>query len=120
MLNNNIIKNIKVTKTNKGKSQMTSGDKFSATLTYNGKSARFTFNDNHQNKSDKLDFLNALIIDANSYSSSVDLLDFSENYFENIKEAKKAYNECKKQYERYNRLFNEQEQEELQELFYNY
>ena len=112
----NILEKIKTTKTRLGKSEMTFGDKFKIKITYNGKSCDMTFHDNFENKSDKNDFIYSMLLDAD-----VNLADFMANYgYENEKKAKAIYNACRIQARKVNKLFTEEEQEELQGLLADY
>lgn len=117
-----ILKKIKTTKTRLGKSEMTSGDKFKVKITYNGKSCYMTFHDNFKNKSDKKDFICCLLLDANAYEEDTrDSYDFMVNFgYTDEKEAKAIYNACKRQAQKVNYLFTEQEKEKLQELLMDY
>lgn len=116
-----MLEKIKCTKTVLGKSAMTSGNAYRITLSYNGKRCSFTFNDNFKNESNKNDFINALECDAYAYASTRDLKSFMIEYgYNDYIEAKRAFDECKKQYDRFNKLFTKEEQnkiiEELDEL----
>lgn len=111
-----MLEKIKCTKIVLGKSTITSGDAYRITLSHNGKRCSFIFNDNFRNESNKIDFINALECDSNAYESTKNLnsfmVEFSYSY-KNYTEAKKAFDECKKQYERFNKLFTPSEQEQL-------
>lgn len=117
----NILDLIQVSKENKGKSEMTSGNKYEITMSYMGKQIVFDFNDNYLNKADKMDFLYALISDSQAYSSCRDIDEFSKEFgYDKVSECIKAYNGCKEQFEKYNKLFTEQEQQEIENLLADY
>ena len=110
-----MLEKIKCKKTNKGKSQMTSGNAFQITLSYNGKRCGFLFNDNYLNESNKNDFVYCLLSDADAYTSSRNFEDFCNmfGYDNDSRKALKAFNGCKKQAEKVRRLFNDEEVETL-------
>lgn len=111
------LEDIKVTKVYKGKSTLTSGDKSMIYITYNKNTISFMYHDNYLNKSDLEQFLDALFIDAESYDSSTDVIDFMLNFgYDSKTEAQKIYKACEKQHARLNKLFNEHEQEQLKKL----
>lgn len=116
-----ILEKIKTTKTYLNKSKKTSGNKFKIKMTYKNKTIYFIFNDNYLNDSDKKDFLNALYMDSLSYEESQNIYEFMRNFgYEEEKEANKIYNACKKQYEKFNKLFNLQEQQKISKILENY
>lgn len=115
-----ILKKIKTTKTRLRKSEMTSGDKFKVKITYNGKSCYMTFHDNFKNESKKEDFIYSLLLDADTYNNITSLADFMNFGYTDEKEAKAIYNACKRQAQKVNYLFTEQEKEKLQELLMDY
>jgi hypothetical protein len=97
---------IKCTKTDLGKSDITTGNKFRVTLTYNNKTIWFVMHDNCLNKANKRDFLKLLFSTASAYHCSNTLEQFMEYYrYTDIPQAKKYYKECKKQYDRVCKLF---------------
>ena len=101
-----LLSEIKATKTLLGKSKMTSGNAYRITLTHNGRRCSFVFNDNFKNASTLKDWLYALVADSDAYVSCRDLYDFMQTYgYRDEREAKKAYNACAKNRERLNRLF---------------
>ena len=115
----NFIDNVKVSKTDLGKSTMTSGNAYRITLTYNGKRASFIFNDNYRNEADKETFLVCLYNDAMAWAYHQCFEDFVWEYgyeIHQLKEAKKAYDECKKQDRRLSRLFSIEEIDAIPEL----
>ena len=117
-----LLEKINFKKTYLKKSSITSGDQSLITLTYNNKRISFHYHDNYFNKSSLKDFLYALIMDSEAYSGSYNFIDFCNNYgydSDSIKSLK-IYNACKKQYDRFNKLFNESEQQQLQEYFTEY
>lgn len=112
---------VKVTKKEIGKSEMTSGNAYRVTITYNGKKAGFIFNDNYLNQSGKEDLLVCLYNDALAYAYHQNFGDFCWEYgyeetIDQLKAARKAYNECKKQDQRLTRLFSEDEIDAMPEL----
>ena len=85
----------------------TSGGAYRVTITYKGKQCRFMFFDNSYNCSYKPDFLYCLWLDAGCYEESRDVYDFARQFgYEDMIEARRAYNTCKKQSERLHKLFN--------------
>ena len=119
-----MLEQIKCTKTYIGNSNVTSGNEYRVTITYKGKTIWFNFHDNIYNHSVGADFLDCLLRDAWAYDDNRDLYEFMENYGYTDLDGtvKKAFNGCKKQYNRVNKLFTEAEQEllyaELQALGY--
>lgn len=117
----NFLDKIKTTKTFLRKSDMTSGNAYKITITYNGKKIGFTFNDNYLNESDKNDLLWTLLMDANAYEFSCGLTGFMTEFdYDNEQQARTIYNACKRQYDRLHKLFNADEIETLQEIYENY
>ena len=112
-----LLNNIKFTKTNIGRSQMTSGDAFRVTLTYKGKRCSFIFNDNYLNNSTKEEVIDCLLLDAEAYSNSRDFADFALEfgYNDDSMTAYKIYNAYKKQAEKVKRLFTAEEVQQLRE-----
>lgn len=110
-----IIDKVKCTKTYIGKSDLTSGNAYRVTLSYNGKTTWFVFNDNCLNESDKKEFLGCLIMDSCSYDCCRNLDDFINEfgYEKQVSNGIKAFNGCKKQHERLNKLFSSSEQSQL-------
>ena len=105
-----MLEKIKSTKSYIGKSEMTSGNEYRVTLTYNGKTIWFNFHDNVYNKSNKNDFVYALLSDAQAYEYARDINDFKDEFcYSDYNTAKRVYNGCKKQYERLNKLFSDDE-----------
>lgn len=102
-----LLDEIKCTRTNLGKSTMTSGDAFRVTLSYKGRKCSFIFNDNYLNKCEKVDFIYCLLRDADAYNCTKSFEDFAFEfgYNEDSMKAYKIYKECKKQAERTKRLF---------------
>ena len=122
MKTNDILNNIKFKKTYLDKSTLTSGNKYKITMTYNNKTISFIFNDNFENKSNLNDCLYCLILDSYSYEyNENDLRGFALEFgYEDFNEAKRVYNACKKQFERFNKLFTQEEREALKKHFENY
>ena len=116
-----ILEKIKTNKIRLGKSEMTSGDKFKVKITYNGKSCYMVYHDNFKNKSDKKDFIYSLMLDADAYNNTTNLYDFMTEYgYENEKQANKIYNACKRQSLKFDKLFTNDEQAEIQKLLADY
>lgn len=110
---------VKVTKKEIGKSEMTSGNAYRVTISYKGKRASFIFNDNYLNQSGKEDLLVCLYNDAMAWAYHQCFEDFVWEFgyeIEKLKEARKAYNECRKQDRRLTRLFSEEEINAMPEL----
>lgn len=111
-----LLKRVKCKKTYLRKSDMTSGNAYRVTLSHNGETCSFIFNDNFENKSTKRDFLYCLYLDAMCYDSTRDVYAFANEYgygYERMSEARKAYHACEDQYTRLHRLFNRAEIELL-------
>lgn len=112
-----LLSKIKCKKTYLRESEMCSGNAYRVTLTYKGKKCSFTFHDNYYNKSSKKDFLYCLCLDANSYEFNSDISDFVREFgYNDIRKAWKAYDGCKRQYERLHKLFDAKEIEILNTL----
>lgn len=112
-----IIDKVNVKRARLGKSKMTSGDAYRITLSYNGKKVWFVFNDNYLNNSSKKDLLECLMLDASAYENCKNLDDFIREFGYSQQRANglKAYNGCKKQSDRLQKLFTLNEQQQLQE-----
>lgn len=126
---------------------------YKLTLSYNGEEYNFTYHDsvyNWQNnqKLNKDDALNSILLDANAYEQSRDEkeflnefgynvsdlyedykngMDFSMMYdfyakkdVDTLKAGLKAYKECEKTYNALNRIFTSEELDELHEEFAEY
>lgn len=121
-----LLNNIKANATYLGKSEMTSGNESRITMTYKGNKISFNYHDNHFNESDKEHWLYALMLDSQSYEDSYDVEDFARNFgydlFTNqdLRKVTSIYNACKKQHERFMKLFNVEEQTEIKRIFENY
>ena len=116
-----LLNGVDSTKTYIRKSDCTSGNAYRVTLTRNGVKVGFIFNDNIYNESDKNDFIYSLLSDSQAYESTRDLTDFMNEYgYTDAKQAKQAYNACKKQFDRLHKLFNNTEIETLEKIFENY
>ncbi len=115
-----LLNQIKLTKTNLGKSQMTSGDAYRITLTYKGHRCGFTFHDNFKNSSTKEEIIESLLIDADAYNNARNFEDFCFEFGYDVSdsEAYKIYTACKKQADKVSRLFTNAEIEQLRsEIF---
>lgn len=119
-----LLDNLTFKKTYLKQSILTSGNTFLITIKNkrNNKKISFQFNDNYLNESNLKDILYCLKLDSESYYFSSDFKNFCDEfgYNEDSKKALKIYNACKKQYERYNKLFNEEEKEELNQILEDY
>ena len=116
-----LLNEINSTETYTGKSNFTAGNAYRVTLTRNGVKVGFIFNDNIYNESDKNDFIYSLLSDSQAYENARDLTDFMLAFgYDNIPQAKQAYNACKKQSERLHKLFNDSEIKTLEKIFENY
>lgn len=112
-----LINQIKLTKTNIGKSTRTSGDAFRITLTYKGKRCGYIFNDNYYNRSTKEEIIESLLIDSEAYNTSRDYKDFCDSFGYDLddKETCEIYKACQKQAKKVNRLFTLEEMNALYE-----
>lgn len=116
-MNQNILDKIKTTKSYKSKSNQTSGNKYQIKIQYNNVIVSMIFHDNYLNESDKKSFIYSLMMDAMAYENSRNIKDFmSEIGYEDEKQAVKIYNACKKQHERFNKLFTLNEQNQISKL----
>ena len=116
-----LLNKIKFTKTNIGRSTLTSGDAHRITLTYNGRRCSYIFNDNFHNDSTKEEIIDCLLMDADAYNNSRNFEDFAEEFgysADSIK-AFKIYQACKKQAEKVSRLFTNEEVNQLKDEIYN-
>lgn len=117
----NILNTITTTKTLKGKSTMTAGNHYEITMTRNGKTITFDYHDNIHNKSNKKDFVFALLSDATAYESTRNAFDFMAEFgYTDPQQAKEVYNACRVQRNKLYKLFTSEEIEELQTIFENY
>lgn len=116
-----LLNEINTTTTYIEKSDLTSGNAYRVTLTRNGVKVGFIFNDNIYNESDKNDFIYSLLSDNQAFESTRDLADFMLAFgYTDAKQAKQAYNACKKQSDRLHKLFDDTEIETLKKIFENY
>lgn len=112
-----LLSQVRCTKVCKGKSKVTSGDKYRIYLSHRDNHCSFIFNDNYNNSSSKRDIVFCLWLDADCYESVDDVYDFAREFcYNDINEAKKAYKECEKQSERLHRLFTDAEIEILSSI----
>lgn len=112
-------------KTYLGKSETTSGNCYLMTIKNKKRGTRisFRFYDNYRNQSGLIDGLDALLSDAYAYDYcwTKDVWHFMREYgYTSYKEAEKVFNGCKKQFERMNKLLDDEElklvKEKLQEI----
>lgn len=116
-----LLNEINTTKTYIGKSDLTAGNAYNITMTRNGVKVGFIFNDNIYNESDKNDFIYSLLSDSQAYESTRDLTDFMHEFgYTDARQARQAYDACKKQSDRLHKLFNDAEIETLEKIFENY
>ena len=107
------------------KSFMTSGGCYLITLknVKTGVRVQMRFNDNYYNDGDVVDFVYCLMMDAWCYEESKDLEDFVRSLgYDSIYDTRaiKAYNSCKKQYERFNKIFSVEERKKVKRILENY
>lgn len=111
---------VKATRTYMGKSEKTSGNKYKVVFKYNGQTATMIYHDNYLNNSGKNEFLYALLMDGLAFANCFNLADFTDEFgydYDNLPQAKKAFDSCAKQLVKLQRLFTEEEIEQLQEEF---
>lgn len=110
-----MLEKIKCKKTYLKKSDLTSGNAYRITLSYNGKKCGFVFNDNYLNESNKDDFVYCLLSDSGCYENSRNFNDFCYmfGYDNNSIKSLNIYKACKKQYEKVKRLFTDKEVQQL-------
>ena len=106
-----------------GSSKMTTGNLYEIYLLHNKtyKSIKFLYNDNYINICDPLNILYCLLSDANAYEETKNFYDFvcMFGYNENankLEEGKKAFEGCKENYKKLNKLLKKEEQEKLQKF----
>jgi len=121
MENNILMNSIKTSKKLIGKSAMTSGNKYRITLSRNNKKVWFYFNDNIYNNSNIYDYLYCMLSDARLYENNTFKqfcadVDFDPDSLESYK----IYLACKKQLQRLNKLFNQEEIKQLEKELENY
>lgn len=117
MLKTRFLGMIKCKREKIGKSDLTSGNAYKITLSYNGNWCSFVFNDNFKNRSTKKDFLYCLYLDAMAYENVRDVFEFAREFgYADWQKARKPYSACKAQSVRLHKLFNEQEIEILSEI----
>ena len=121
-----LLDSVKASKTNKGKSKLTAGDKYEIKMTHNGKTIYFVYNDNIYNKGDKNDFLYALLVDADAYESTKNTFHFCQAFgydYNNKEERTKAdriLSACCINADKLQKLFTSAELEILHEIFKDY
>lgn len=111
---------VKANKVCLGKSKKTSGNEYSVILKYKGNSISMLFHDNYKNDSGKDEFLYALLMDGLAFANCFNLADFMDEFgydYDNLTQAKKAFDSCARQLVKLQRLFTEEEIEQLQEEF---
>lgn len=116
---NEILSEIKFSRTYVRKSSMTSGNEYEIKLSHNGVTRSFAFHDNFENKSTLKDWIYCLIMDMDAFEYSKDVYDFARSFGyadEDISEARKAYNACKATAHKMHKLFSEEELEILSEI----
>lgn len=100
---------------------MTAGNHYEITMTRNGKTIAFDYHDNIHNKSNKKDFLFALLSDANAYECTRNAFDFMAEFgYTDTQKAKEIYSACRMQRNKLHKLFTSEEVEKLQTIFENY
>lgn len=120
-MDKNILTEIKTTKKLLGKSQMTTGNKYQIKITYKNNSCYMIYNDNFYNSSKKEDFIYCLMLDALAYiDSNENYNNFCEMFGYDAGQGMAVFNGCKRQYIKYNKLFNEAEQKQLNIIFASY
>lgn len=115
-----LLESVKTTKTNKGKSKLTAGDKYEIKMTHNGKTIYFVYNDNIYNKGDKNDFLFALLTDAEAYESNTPSTFAWSFGYEDTNEALRVYDACEINAKKLHTIFTDAEIKELETIFENY
>lgn len=92
--------------------------KFDGKLSCNGQNYFFSYQCNPTYTTPNLeDVLESLLCDASSYDCYRDIDEFATEFgYEKVSETLKAYNGCKEAYEALQKMFNEEELEELYEL----
>ena len=93
--------------------------KYVCIIKYNGRQYTFDYQCNPiYSKPNLNDCMDSLLLDGFSYSDSKDIIDFANEFgydiYENKAEVKRIYNACKKTWEALNRLFTDEELEELE------
>ena len=117
----NVLEQVKGSKTYLGKSNMTSGNRYLITLKHNNEIVRFHFHDNYLNESTLKDHVYCLMLDAQTFEEHKNHLEFAKSFgYFDTNEAKRIYDQLNKQHTRYNKIFNEKEQKQLNALFENY
>lgn len=100
--------------------------KYEVELNYKGNTYTTYFTDSVMayRNNEELNFkhvMYCLLLDKSAYDNCTDIDDFQHEFgYEKVSECLKAYNGCKETSEGLDRLFTEEELEELQEEFENY
>ena len=124
-----LLDSVKASKTNRGKSKMTAGDKYEIKMSHNDKTIYFVFNDNINNNSDKKDWIYALLVAADAYEStrtSTHLYDFCRefgydyNNKEERTEADRVLTACAKNADKLQKIFTSAELKMLHNIFEDY
>lgn len=109
----------------KGKSPMTSGNKYQVTIGRkdNGKKISFVYHDNYKNESKLNDFMYAIISDMRAIEYCNTIEDFMKEFgYKTYEEAKRVFNGCSKGKEKLLSMFTIKEivamEEELNALGY--
>lgn len=123
-----LLNNIKVYNYYIEKSKETSGNKYKIIIRYNNKSVSMVYHDNYLNECKKENILYSLILDmecvegrryaefCNEFGYNI-YNDYNNDY---DKKSYKIYKSCIKQLEKFNKLFNDKEQELLIDYFNEY
>ena len=119
-----LLNNLTFKKTYLKKSSMTSGNEYLITLKNkrNSKIVKFHYHDNIYNESDIEDILYCFTADVRAFESCYNFKDFCDSfgYSTDSIQALKIYNACRKQHERFNKIFDEEEQKKLIDFYDNY
>lgn len=120
-----MLKTLKAKKQLKGKSPMTSGNKYQVTIERkdNGKKISFVYHDNYKNESKLNDFMYAIISDMRAIEYCDTIKDFMKEFgYDSYEEAKKIFNGCETNGNKLKSMFTIEEivtiEEELNELGY--
>lgn len=105
-------------KKDEGKSSLTSGEKWRFYIRYEDSTRKkdfsIIFNDNYYNNASVRDVVLCSFMDAFAYLDNSDYVSFSREFgYEDIKEAKRIYEACEKQYKRFENIFTIEEMRDL-------